>query len=102
MTRYRVGFSRTADAQVETVESWWRENRPAAPDMFSRELEAAVRLLENSPLIGKAYPQAPVPEVRRLLIGGSRYHLYWEVDVTTRSVTILAVWYAGRGSGPRL
>lgn len=66
------------------------------------ELEAAVRLLENSPLIGKAYPQAPIPEVRRLLIGRSRYHLYWEVDVTTRSLTILAVWYAGRGSGPRL
>jgi len=43
--------------------------------MFSRELEAAVRLLETSPLIGKAYPQTPVPEVRRLLIGRSRYHL---------------------------
>jgi len=39
MKRYRVGFSRAADAQVETIESWWRENRPAAPDMFSRELE---------------------------------------------------------------
>jgi len=102
MKRYRVGFSRTADAQVETIESWWRENRPAAPDMFSRELESAVRLLETSPLIGKAYPQAPVPEVRRLLIGRSRYHVYWEVDVASTAVTILAVWYAGRGSGPRL
>jgi hypothetical protein len=102
MRRYRVGFSRTADAQVETIESWWRENRRAAPDMFRRELGAAVRLLETSPLIGKAYPQAPVPEVRRLLIGRSRYHLYWEVDVASRMVTVLAVWYAGRGSGPRL
>jgi hypothetical protein len=63
MRRYRVGFSRTADAQVETIESWWRENRPA---------------------------------------GRSRYHVYWEVDVTGHSVIILAVWYAGRGSGPRL
>ncbi len=102
MKQYRVGFSRTADAHVESIESWWRENRLAAPDMFSRELEAAVRLLETSPLIGKSYPSAPVSEVRRLLIGRSRYHLYWEVDVATRSVTILAVWYAGRGSGPRL
>ena len=55
MKRYRVGFSRTADAQVETIESWWRENRPAAPEMFSREFEAAVRLLETSPLIAKSY-----------------------------------------------
>jgi plasmid stabilization system protein ParE len=70
--------------------------------MFSRELEAAVRLLETSPLIGKSYPQAPVPEVRRLLIGRSRYHIYWEVDAASQAVTIVAVWYAGRGIGPRL
>jgi len=101
MKRYRVGFSRTADAHVETIESWWRENRPAAPDMFSRELEAAVRLLETSPMIGKAYPQAPVSEVRRLLIGRSRYHVYWEVDLGSTAVIILAIWYVGRGSGPR-
>jgi plasmid stabilization system protein ParE len=102
MKRYRVGFSRVAEAQVDTIESWWRENRPAAPEMFLSELESAVRLLETSPLIGKRYPEAPVPEVRRLLIGRSRYHVYWEVNVTSAAVTILAVWYAGRGNGPRL
>jgi len=102
MKRYRVGFSRTADAQIEMIEVWWRENRPAAPDMFSRELEAAVRLLEISPQIGKAYPEAPVPDVRRLLIGRSRYHIYWEIDADSDAVTVLAVWHARRGSGPRL
>jgi plasmid stabilization system protein ParE len=102
MKRYRVGFSRTADAQVETIESWWRENRPAAREMFRRELEAAVRLLETSPLIGRSYRESPIPDVRRMLIGRSRYHVYWEVDVSSDAVTILAVWYAGRGSGPRL
>jgi plasmid stabilization system protein ParE len=102
MKRYRVGFSRTADAQIEMIEAWWRENRPAAPDMFSRELETAVHLLEMSPLIGKAYPEAPVPEVRRLLIGRSRYHIYWEVDAGSQVVTVLAVWHARRGSGPSL
>ena len=61
MKRYRVGFSRIADAQVETIESWWRENRPAAPEMFSRELDAAVRLLETSPLIGKRVPASACP-----------------------------------------
>ena len=102
MKRYRVGFSRTADAQVETIESWWRENRHAAPGMFRQELETSVRLLETSPLIGKLYPRTPVPEVRRLLIGRSRYHVYWEVDVASRTVTVLAVWHAERGTGPRL
>jgi plasmid stabilization system protein ParE len=102
MKRYRVGFSRVAAAQVDTIESWWRENRPAAREMFRREIETAVRLLETSPLIGKSYAEAPVPDVRRMLIGRSRYHVYWEVDATSGAVTILAVWYAGRGNGPRL
>ncbi len=102
MKRHRVGFSRTADAQVETIESWWRENRPAAPELFRIELEAAVRLLETSPLIGRLYLGAPVPAVRRLVIGRSRYHVYWEVDDSSQDVTILAVWYAGRGSRPPL
>jgi plasmid stabilization system protein ParE len=102
MKRYRVGFSRTADAQIEMIESWWRENRPGASDIFNRELEAAVRLLEMSPLIGKAYLEAPVPEVRRLLIGRSRYHIYWEVDAGSDAVTVLAVWHARRGGGPGL
>jgi plasmid stabilization system protein ParE len=102
MKRYRVGFSRTADAQVGTIDGWWRENRPAAPDMFQQELEGAVRLLQTTPLIGSSYAAAPVPEVRRLMIGRSRYHFCWEVDVASLTVTILAVWHAGRGSGPHL
>ena len=61
-----------------------------------------MRLLETTPRIGKSYAATPVPEVRRLMIGRSRYHVYWEVDVTLFTVTILAVWYAGRGSGPQL
>jgi plasmid stabilization system protein ParE len=76
MRRYRVGFSRVASAQVETIESWWWENRPAAREMFRREIEAAVRFLETSPLIGKSYAEAPVPGVRRMLIGRSRYQVY--------------------------
>jgi plasmid stabilization system protein ParE len=102
MKRYRVGFSRTADAQVEAIEGWWRENRPAAPDMFGRELESAVRLLGTSPLLGKIYAHTPVPAVRRLLIGRSRYHLYWELDAASDTVTIVAVWHAGRGGAPPL
>jgi plasmid stabilization system protein ParE len=53
-------------------------------------------------MIGKRYAEAPVPEVRRMLIGRSRYHVYWEVNATSSVVTILAIWYAGRGNGPHL
>ncbi len=88
MTVYRVVFSNAAYEQARTIDEWWIGNRPAAPDLFVRELDAAVRLLETSPMVGPTYPASPVPGVRRMLIGRSRYHVYWEVDVPGRTVTI--------------
>ena len=101
MKRYQVVFTKNADTQASAIEDWWIENRPAAPEMFARELDAIVRLLERSPMLGTTYAEAPVPGVRRILIGRSRYHVYREVDVPARIVTITAVWHSGRGSGPQ-
>ena len=102
MKQYHVVFTKEADAQAGAIEDWWRGNRPAAPDMFPRELDAIVRLLERSPMLGTRYAESPVQGVRRILLGRSRYHVYWEVDAPARIVTITAVWYSGRGSGPPL
>lgn len=102
MTQYRVDFTREARAQADAVEAWWVENRPSAPTMFRDELVAAVRLLSVSPFLGAQYAAAPMPGVRRILIGRSRYHVYWEVNRAAQAVTIAAVWYAERGTGPPL
>jgi plasmid stabilization system protein ParE len=32
----------------------------------------------------------------------SRYYLYYEVNLASRLVTILAVWHVARGQGPTL
>ena len=102
MTRHRVVFSRAAAAQAEIIAGWWTLNRTASPDMFVRELDATVRILETSPHLGTRYVRTPLPGVRRLLIGRSLYHVYWEVDAPTRTVTLTAIWHARRGSGPEL
>jgi len=102
MTLYQVAFSRAAVEQASAIDDWWRVNRAAAPDLFWRELESVVELLRRSPLIGPIYVASPIPGVRRMLIGRSRYHVYWEVDSASKTVTITAVWHAGRGSGPPL
>jgi len=102
MRRHRVAFSKSAAEQAVAIDDWWREHRPAAPDLFRRELEAAVDLLGRSPLIGPLYAASPVPGVRRMLIGRSRHHVYWEVNADSRTLTITAVWHSGRGSGPPL
>ena len=55
---------------VLAISAWWRENRTASPDLFRRELEGAIDLLEQSPDIGRRYPDAKIPGLRRLLCHG--------------------------------
>ena len=44
-----------ADLHIETIDTWWRENRGKAPDLFEEELALAFRMLGDAPGIGKRY-----------------------------------------------
>jgi hypothetical protein len=62
----KVEFSGEARAQVERADAWWRENRPAAPDLFANELDQVLVALEGAPGMGLRYE--PKPGIRRLLL----------------------------------
>jgi len=89
-----------ADSQIRTIDDWWRTNRSAAPDLFVAELTASFEMIGHAPHIGRSYRQSPIAGVRRILLNGARYHVYY----VTRSdeVRVLAVWHARRGVGPPL
>jgi plasmid stabilization system protein ParE len=87
-----------ADAQIRTIDAWWRINRPAASTLFAGELTASLDTIGHAPQIGRRYRKSPVVGVRRVLLKHSRYHLYYvERD---DEVMVLAVWHARRGVGP--
>jgi plasmid stabilization system protein ParE len=88
------------EAQIREINAWWRENRAAAAELFLDELREAFELIASMPQIGRLYRQSPVPNLRRLLLSGSRYHLYYVPK--TEEVLVLAVWHAQRGLGPPL
>jgi len=94
----RVWSTPEADAQARAAAAWWRENRQASADLFYRELFGAVDLLATVPEIGRSYPEAGVPGLRRLLLPRTRYHVY---DADQGEVAILAVWSAIRGPMPK-
>jgi len=50
-----------AEAQIRTIDDWWRENRTAAPELFVQELAAAVALIQSSPQIGRQRPTSGPP-----------------------------------------
>jgi plasmid stabilization system protein ParE len=89
-----------ADGHIRTIDSWWRANRQAAPDLFAEELATCFELLAALPNIGRPYLKTAGTLVRRVLLRATRYHVYY----TSRSsqVFVLAVWHARRGVGPDL
>jgi len=89
-----------AEAQIRTIDAWWRRNRSDSPDLFSSELRDAFSTLEVAPRSGKLYRRCKLKGIRRLLLPASRNHVYYLVG--TEVVLVLAVWGSVKGSGPDL
>lgn len=88
-----------ADLHVLALDSWWRENREKAPDLFEQELALAFRTIGAAPGAGKRYPH-PGAEVRRIVMRSTRNHVY-DVEYPDH-VLVVAVWGGTKGSGPDL
>jgi hypothetical protein len=54
----KVRFLGRSAKHAESADHWWRDHRPAAPDLFARESEKALRVLARLPDIGVIYAQA--------------------------------------------
>ena len=96
----RITASSQADDDIRTIDEWWRANRPTARGLFAEELGEAMALLAASPDIGHHYLHQQIPGLRRIILRSTRYHLYYVL--ADDLVTVLAVWSAVRGRGPKL
>lgn len=56
-----------ADVQILEIDSWWRSNRDASPNLFLQELAAAFDTVGDAPYLGRLYQQSPIPGTRRVL-----------------------------------
>lgn len=90
----------SAAAQIEEVDAWWRENRPASPDLFEQELSQAFATIAGAPNAGSRYPHAEVQGVRRIHLRTTRNHVYYVAG--RDAVVVVAVWGAIKGVGPDL
>ena len=101
MRRWTVLFAASAAEQARIVDDWWLTERPSAPDLFSDELSRAIDRLSTAPASGAPFESA-VGGVRRVLLAGSRYHVYYTLDSARREVLVRAIWHASRGQGPQM
>lgn len=97
----KIEFAPRALREAERCARWWRENRPAAPELFEEELRKALDQIRSFPQLGSVYEAMPGREHRRLLLPETCYHVYYRVpepDV----VRVVAIWSSVRGRGPHL
>ncbi|MYM84409.1 type II toxin-antitoxin system RelE/ParE family toxin [Duganella sp. FT50W] len=98
MATYAIQITPRAAAQIRRLSSWWRHNRPAAPDAVEDELTRIFALLASRPDLGAQASNAKLASVRRIYLAKIRHHLYYRVQ--TNAVILLALWHTSRGSGP--
>lgn len=100
--RWTVSFTESAASHVEFIHEWWSRERPLSPQLFEHELSAVVERLAVFPGTGAPWRTNERSVIRRMLMPGSRYHVYYTSDAQTREVVIHAVWHACRGQEPDL
>lgn len=83
------------------IETWWMANRLAASDLFQHELETTMAAVASAPTLGPvSAADYEFPDVRRVLLRRTRYHVYYRVIADV--LEVLAIWHAARGEGPTL
>jgi plasmid stabilization system protein ParE len=98
-----VVFTRRAERHVREAGTWWRANRPKAPEALAEELASALRLVASQPDVGAVARNVRLPGVRRVLLRRVNYHLYYQLmEAPARTVHIVAFWHANRGTAPEL
>jgi plasmid stabilization system protein ParE len=97
----KIEIGKRARRQVERASDWWQENRPGTAFLFDQELEEALRLLLLMPNAGVKYATPKRPDLRRLLLPKTEYHVYFAVERGGAVVAIHSVWGARRGRTPK-
>jgi plasmid stabilization system protein ParE len=69
--------------------------------MFVEEIHAAFSLLEQFPLAGEAV-HGRIEDLRRVLLSGVQYHVYYVADIAAATIEVLALWHTSRGTKPRI
>jgi plasmid stabilization system protein ParE len=87
-------------AEAKRRKTWWRRNRPAAPELFEEEFRAALAMLMTTPIMGIPYEADVGFSVRRVLLKKTAFHVYFGLN--GEELVVLSVWGARRRRGPKL
>ena len=94
-----VEISQLAAQHIREIETWWRLNRPAAPNAVREELQRVLRL-SGTRFIGRRTTDVELENVRCIHISRIWHFLYYRVHDDPERIELLALWSDSRGEGP--
>lgn len=97
----KLNISKRARLRAEKIDERWRSEADY-PNLFAEELHARLVQLAETPQIGSSWSTERRPNLKRLLLEKTQYHVYFEVDEPKQEIRVLTIWGARRGRTPRL
>jgi plasmid stabilization system protein ParE len=98
----KVRFTPEAEEQADEIDTWWRQHRKDARDLFARELADMKALLMSMPKFGTVYTILDGQPVRKALMPRTRHHVYYTANTAEGLIIVHAVWGAPKEGGPKL
>ncbi len=72
----KLEFTARAHREARSHDRWWRENRPAAPQLFAEELRGALEQIRTAPNLGGVFKSKKSGrQYRRVLMPVTKYHV---------------------------
>jgi plasmid stabilization system protein ParE len=96
----KIRITQRGLAEAKRRKTWWRKNRPAAPELFEQEFRAALTMLASTPTVGTPYEADVGFSVRRVLLKRTAHHVYFGLNGD--ELVVLSIWGARRKRGPKL
>lgn len=95
-----VYLSDTARAHFFELDDYWRSDNPSNAELFQDELDQALKRISAFPNAGMAHPDRP--GVRQTLLRKTSCYVYYQQDIVSNVLEVLAIWSTRRGDAPPL
>lgn len=86
-----VQFAAAAGRDIDSVSTWWAENRGAAPALFDSELVLSLERVSDHPEIGAVIRRRGTTVFRSLRMRRTRYRIMYCCHSTASVVVVVRV-----------
>jgi plasmid stabilization system protein ParE len=98
----KLRITKRAQTDAARHDARWRDKKDKAPELFAKELRAALERVRTVAGAGTPFPTVKRPTLRRILMESTGYHVYFVLHENIQEIRIMVIWGARRRRPPKL